>query len=176
MMSITTETIGTRQPLRPQIGRLRLRMKPAHRSCGYVQGAWWPQSTRLTAELPPLLAALTLRLGPIERVRYHDSDWSGPPHHIEGLHTDVVLDAADSPHAITVFGTEFGQLRLLVVPPYTDPHDAYTAVTTAASADDASTPDQLLGISPHRPQDHQLARLALHRWETEGGAVYAMGV
>jgi hypothetical protein len=176
-MSTITETITTRQPRRAQIGSLRLRLKPAHRSCGYVQGAWWPHSTRLTAELPALLAALTLRHGPIEKVRYHDSDWSSAPQHIESLHTNVALDAGEeSPHVITVFGTEVGRLTLLVVPPYTDPNDAYTAVTTAASANDASTPDQLLGISPRRPKDSQLARLALARWETEGGALYAMGV
>jgi hypothetical protein len=163
-MSITTENIATPRPLRSQIGRLRLRLKPAHRSCGYVQGAWWPHSTRLTAELPALLAALTLRLGPIDQVSYHEYDWSSPPQQIEHLKPNAVLDAnQESPHLITVYGPEFGQLTLLVIPPYTDPNDAYTAVTTAASANDASTPDQLLGISAHRATDRPHARLALHR-------------
>ena len=175
-MSTITERGRTPQPRRTQTGRLRLRLKSAHRSCGYVQGAWWPHSTQLTTELPPLLAALTLRHGPIDKVHYHDSDWSNASQHIESLHTDVALDACEeSPHVITVFGPEFGRLTLLVVPPYTDPNDAYTAVTTAASANDASTPDQLLGISPRRPRDSQLARLSLSRWETEGGARLGMG-
>jgi hypothetical protein len=152
-------------------------MKPAHRYCGYVQGAWWPRSTRLTTELPSLLAALALRYGPIDRVRFHESDWSRTPQRIRVLNTNVVLDPhEESPHLVTVFGPEFGRVTLLVVPPYTDPHDAYTAVTTAASADNASTPDQLLGISPHRTSDRRLARLALHRWETDGGALDEFGV
>jgi len=176
-MSLTTETTRARQPLRSEIGRLRLRLKPAHRSCGYVQGAWWPRATRLTTELPALLAALALRLGRIDRVTYHETDWSTTPQRIKHLDTNVALDPdEDSPHTITVFGEEFGRLTLLVVPAYTDPTDAYTTVTTAASVNDASTPEQLLGISPHRVTDRLHARHALHRWETEGGALYAIGI
>ena len=69
-MSTTTEHIGAARAHRPTIGTLRLRLKPAHRSCGFVQGGWWPQSTSLTVELPSLLKALSLRFGTIARVRY----------------------------------------------------------------------------------------------------------
>jgi hypothetical protein len=171
-MSVTIENIGTQPPLRSETGRLRLRLKPAHGSCGFVQGAWWPRSTRLRTELPSLLAALTLRLGPIDRVRYHQGDWSSAaPERIRHLATDVDLNAdEDAPYVITLFGNDFGRLALLVVPPYTDPNDAYTAVTTAASVDDASTPEQLLGIGPRRANDRLAARIALSRWATDGGA------
>lgn len=175
-MSITTDKTGAQQPLRSETRRLRLRLKPAHRCCGHVQGAWWPRSTRLTTELPSLLAALALRYGPIDRVRFHESDWSRTPRRIRVLNTNVLLDPQESPHLVTVFGPEFGRLTLLVVPPYTDPSDAYAAVIAAASADNASTPDQLLGISPRSTSDHRLARLALHRWETDAGALDELGV
>jgi hypothetical protein len=63
-----------------------------------------------------------------------------------------------------------GRLDLLVVPPYTEPAHAYNVVTTAASVDDASTPDQLLGIT-RRPDDRLLSPIALERWESDGGAL-----
>lgn len=168
-MSITADIVETSQPLR-STQRLRLRLKPAHRSCGHVQGAWWPHSTRLTAELPALLEVLAARLGPVQRVSYHDSNWSSTPRHSAVAGTDVaVADDADSPHTVTVIGEDFGRLTLLVIPPYTDPSEAYATVMTAADADDMSTANQLLGISPPRCKERKLARLALSRWETEGG-------
>ena len=57
-------SFGTAQARRSAIGYLRLRLKPAHRSCGFVQGAWWPRTDQLFTELPPLLAALAPRVGP----------------------------------------------------------------------------------------------------------------
>ena len=172
-MLATTEHIGTARAHRPTIGMLRLRLKPAHRSCGFVQGGWWPQSTKLATELPSLLEALSLRFGPIDRLRYHQSDWSPTPASIEHQGGDVILDASeDSQNVITVFGQRFGRLALLVVPPYTDADDAHTAMTTAASVGDASTPDQLLGISDcsllgiseRSATDRHRALSALQRW------------
>ncbi|MEB3979729.1 DUF5994 family protein [Mycobacterium sp. 663a-19] len=174
-MSATTEHIGAALAHRSAFGTLRLRFKSAHRTCGFVQGAWWPQSTRLSAELPSLLAALSLRFGVIDRVRYHQSDWSSAPSSLKHLGGDVILDASqDSPNVITVFGKKFGKLDLLVVPPYTRPSEAYTAMATAVSVDDASTPDQLLGINEHSAKNRDHARMALQRWESDGGALPAL--
>lgn len=171
-MSAITEYIGAARAPRPAMGTLRLRLKPVHRTCGFVQGAWWPRSTGLADELPSLLAALSLRFGAIGRVHYHQTDWLSTLPSIHHQHSDVILDASqDSPNVITVFGMQFGKLALLVIPPHTDASDAYTAMTTAASAGDASTPDQLLGISERsaKHRDHTLT--ALYRWECEGGAL-----
>jgi Family of unknown function (DUF5994) len=167
-MSATTEHIGAARAHRLTIGTLRLRLKPAHRSCGFVQGGWWPRSTRLPAELPSLLEALSLRLGPIDRLRYHQRDWSPTPPSIKHQGGNVILDASqDSPNVITVFGEQLGRLALLVVPPNTDADDAYAAMTTAASVGDASTPDQLLGISARSAKDRHHARIALQQWGCE---------
>jgi len=46
----------------------RLRLKPAAPAMGHVDGAWWPRTRDLTAELPALLAAVAARLGRIDRV------------------------------------------------------------------------------------------------------------
>ena len=55
---------------------LRLRLKPADRSCGLVQGAWWPRTDQLHIELPPLLAALAPRVGSVDRVIYDETSWA----------------------------------------------------------------------------------------------------
>jgi hypothetical protein len=55
---------------------LRLQLKPAHEAYGFVQGAWWPRSDQLGIELPPLLEALSARLGRIRRVIYDENSWA----------------------------------------------------------------------------------------------------
>ena len=171
-MSATTEHIGAARARGPAIGTLRLRLKPVHRSCGFMQGAWWPRSTRLAAELPSLLEALSLRLGTIDRVRYHQRDWSPTPPSIKHQGANVILDASqDSPNVITVFGKQLGRLALLVVPADTDADadDAYAAMATAASVGDASTPDRLLGFSARSARDRHHARIALQQWDCAMG-------
>lgn len=87
--------------------------------------------------------------------------------------TEVTVDA-EWPHTVTVFGEGFGRLTLLVIPPYTEPSEAYATVITAAGGDDVSTPDQLLWISAPGWTRRTPTRFALHRWETEGGSLYAV--
>ncbi|HZQ33917.1 MAG TPA: DUF5994 family protein [Mycobacterium sp.] len=150
---------------------MRLRLKPAHRTCGYVQGAWWPETTRLNDELPALLHTLSLRLGQIDRVSYHAADWSPIPQSDNGIDYSGILDDEESPNVVSVYGPRFGKLALLVVPPFTEASRAYQAVTQAASVNDASTPAQLLGTGASSTRDHRECLRALHRWEAEGGAV-----
>jgi Family of unknown function (DUF5994) len=170
-MLTITENIPVASARRPAIGTLRMQLKPAHRSCGFVQGAWWPRSTELASELPSLLAALSLRLGSIDSVRYHESNWSPAPLSIKHQGDRVIVSAHQEwPNVVSVFGPRFGRLELLVVPPYTEPTHAYNVVMTAASVNDASTPDQLLGIT-RRADDRLLSPIALERWESDGGAV-----
>ncbi len=170
-MVTISENIPHASARRPAMGTLRLRLKPAHRYCGFVQGAWWPRSRELTSELSSLLAALTLRVGSIDSVLYHESNWSPTPLSVKLQDDLVILSAGQEwPNVVSVFGPRFGRLDLLVVPPHTEPAHAYDAVTTAASVNDASTPDQLLGIT-RRSDNRLLSPIALERWESDGGAV-----
>ena len=57
----------------------RLRLKPKAPLSGFVDGAWWPHSEDLTAELPDLLSVLSVRLGPISRLSYNLTEWSNAP-------------------------------------------------------------------------------------------------
>jgi hypothetical protein len=155
-MLTITENMPDTSPRRRATGTLRLRLKPAHRLCGFVQGAWWPRSTELGSELPSLLAALSLRIGSIDSVVYHEGDWSPAPNSIKHQGDQVILGAHQEwPNVISLYGPRFGRLDLLVVPPYTESTHAYNVVTTAASVNDTSTPDQLLEITRSQRQMQQ---------------------
>lgn len=172
-MSTSTPTTTAAQTGPSTAVGLRLRLKPAHRACGFVQGAWWPQSTDLARELPALLRALSLRLGGVDRVIYDENSWTSAPLPIEVSGHSVILDGSgdQSTNTLSVIGDQFGKVSLLVGPPYTNPTRAYTTVMTAAKPDDASTPDELLGIGPHEARDRRMALIAHQRWESEGGAL-----
>ena len=133
----------------PTVSRgLRLRLKSAHPSCGSVQGAWWPRSDQLHTELPLLLTALSSRVGSVDRVIYDETSWAPASSRMEFRGRSVVLEGShnESADTLSVIGEGFGRLVLLIVPPYTNPTRAYTAVMTASKPDDVSSPDELLGI------------------------------
>ena len=176
-MSAPTLTFQTTQARRSGIGNLRLRLKPAHQPSGSVQGAWWPRSTQLTTELPLLLAALSPRMGTVDRIIYDETSWAPASLRMEFRGRSIILEGSSdkSTNILSVIGEGFGRLVLLVVPPYTNPTLAYTAVMTASKPDDVSTPDELLGIGPREAEDRRLALLAQQRWESEGGALRRLG-
>lgn len=126
-MLTITEKIADAPARRPALGTLRMQLKPAHRSCGFVQGAWWPRSTDLTSELPSLLAALSLRLGSIDSVHYHEDDWSPSPLSIKHQGDQVILSAhQDWPNVVSVFGPRFGRLDCWWYPPTPSPRTPTT--------------------------------------------------
>lgn len=173
-MTTTMERTATApaRPRRPRIATLRMQLKPAHQACGHVQGAWWPRSTLLIPELAPLLAALTSRFGPIDRVQYHGDDWGPVPQQVEHADGAIVLESNGRPNVVSVTGARFGTLTLLVVPPYTDASIAYNVVMATANALDSSTPEQLLlGTSMQPTTDTTISPVTLERWEADGGAL-----
>jgi hypothetical protein len=130
------------------------------------------RSTGASLQHRQMVAALSLRVGSIDSVLYHESDWSPAPLSIKHQGDQVILGTHQEwPNVVSLFGPRFGRLDLLVVPPHTEPAHAYNAVTTAASVNDASTPDQLLGIGARRADGPLLSPVALQRWESDGGAV-----
>ena len=176
-MSAQVLSFQTTQARRSGIGNLRLRLKPAYRSGGSVQGAWWPRTDQLHTELPLLLVALWPRVGAVDKVIYDELSWAPASLRMEFRGRSVILEGSNtaSTNILTVVGEDFGRMVLLVVPPYTNPTRAYTVVMTASSPDDVSTPEELLGIGPREAQDRRLALFAQRRWESEGGALRRMG-
>ena len=176
-MSAPTLSVGTAQARRSRIGYLRLRLKPADRSCGPVQGAWWPRTDQLHTELPPLLTALAPRTGAVDRIIYDETRWAPASLRMEFRGRSIILEGSStaSTNTLSVIDKGFSPLVLLIVPPYTNPTRAYTAVMTASKPSDLSSPDDLLGIGPREAQHRRLALMAHQRWESEGGALRRRG-
>jgi len=128
----------------------RLKLKPKAPACGYVDGAWWPRSRDLSVELPALLRVLTIRLGAVERVGYHLSDWDAPtPRRINLDGTIVRLAGYRAPPRNTIDVLARAQtLTLLVVAPQASAQDAHRAMTAAGQRANTATADELLGLAP----------------------------
>jgi hypothetical protein len=113
--------------------RSRLMLKPKSPTSGFVDGAWWPASDDLVAELPHLLEALTPRLGSISRVIYRIGEWVVEPRKVY-VHDDMVrLDGYryQPPATIEVQGVHGARTILLVVPPTTGPPEALATMRCA---------------------------------------------
>jgi hypothetical protein len=127
----------------------RLRLKPKAPSSGYVDGAWWPHSDDLTAELPDLLAVLSVRLGRISRVIYKLDEWATAPAKLATAGRSVRLDGyrRHPVSTVEVLGLNQQKILLLVVSPQADPDQAHAVMMTAAGPNNALTVDSLLTVS-----------------------------
>ncbi len=123
----------------------RLRLKPKAPSSGYVDGAWWPHSDDLPIELPDLLAVLSVRLGPIDRVTYHLAEWAETPTKLRIGQRDVRLSGyyRQPVNTVEVLGAN-QKIVLLVVPPRSDPDQAHHTMMAAAAPNNSATIDHLL--------------------------------
>jgi hypothetical protein len=133
----------------PPVQTPRLRLKPKAPQSGYVDGAWWPHSDDLTAELPDLLSVLSVRLGPISRVIYRVDEWAKPPTKFATGGRTVRLDGyrLQPVNTVEVLGLNRAKIVLLVVSPHADPDQAHAIMMTAAGPSNASTVESLLMTS-----------------------------
>jgi hypothetical protein len=124
----------------------RLRLKPKAASTGHVDGAWWPHSDNLLMELPDLLAVLSVRLGPIDRVTYNFADWAAAPTKFPTGGDTVRLSGfyQQQVNTLEVIGINRTKLVLLVVPSRTEPEHAHDIMMSAATPKDTSTVEYLL--------------------------------
>ena len=124
----------------------RLRLKPKGSTAGSVDGAWWPHSDDLPVELPDLLAVLSIRLGPIDRVTYNFADWATAPAKFPTGDEMVGLSGyyQQPGNTIQVVGVDCAKLVLLVVPTRTEAEHAHDIMMSAAGPNNASTIDGLL--------------------------------
>lgn len=128
---------------------LRLKLKPKAPATGYVDGAWWPRSQDLSAELPALLAVLAVRLGRVRRVSYNLGAWNPAPRQIDvdgrpvrlgGFHSQVA-------HTVDVIALDQPPITLLVVPPETTEEIAHDVLLRAAKRDNVDSIDELLTLN-----------------------------
>lgn len=130
---------------------VRLRMDPQPSRTTVLDGAWWPRSTDLVAELPALVSALAELRGQITHVLLNAAEWDLPHPARAGTGRRAVRlgwYTAQPAGLITVI-SDFGRDRfdLLVVPPDASPASADIALAGATDpADRRRTPELLTGI------------------------------
>jgi hypothetical protein len=117
-------------------------LKPKAPSTGHVDGAWWPHSEDLPIELPDLLAVLSVRLGPIDRVTYNFADWAAAPAEFDTVRLSGYYQQQGN--TVEVIGVNRSKLVLLVVPSRTEPEHAHDIMMSAATPKNASTVECLL--------------------------------
>ncbi|MGW7538276.1 DUF5994 family protein [Amycolatopsis sp. NPDC054798] len=155
----------------PAIARLRL--KPPRSASGSVDGAWWPRSGDLAAEVPGLAAALADAIGPLWRVAFPLSAWAATSRRMIFQGRMVRLEGfrSQNPHLVHATGGNMRRVTLLVVPPQTAAAAAGRALAAAADQNNEARPETILdesAVLPRRwlpaPREGELAR-----WESEGG-------
>jgi hypothetical protein len=165
--------VGQRKP--PPAHTLRLRLKPKASQSGYVDGAWWPRSDDLATELPDLLAVLSVRLGPVDRVIFNRNEWAIPSADLATGGRRVRLDGyrLQPANTVEVLGLNRNKIALLVVPPNAHPDKAHATLTAAAAPSDDSTVDRLLVVSAREREIRTQATDAQERWRSAGNEARA---
>ncbi|MFF8094588.1 DUF5994 family protein [Streptomyces sp. NPDC016675] len=134
---------GVHEDVRPGYALLRLRTTESRE--GVLDGAWWPRSRDVRAELPALVDALTGHVGPITRVGLDATAW-------EGLTTRIVVDGrvvhidsfAVGDDTVLLTRGDRDVFSLLVVPPETAPEAARAAMAQAVRSDNITRAEQIL--------------------------------
>jgi hypothetical protein len=88
----------------------RLMFPPSPTAQGVVDGSWWPRTRDPAVELPALIAAVTDRLGKVDRIALNADAWDTRPQRITTSGQPVVrLDWSGDwdAHTIRVTGGDF---------------------------------------------------------------------
>lgn len=153
----------------------RLSLTPKTTLAGRLDGAWWPRSRDLAAELPALVDALEGRWGRITRVLVNPGHWPVVPHKVAV--TGHVLHAGwfteQDPNKIILLSYTTGRCDLLVIPPETEPASAARLLTAAALPGSTLAAGSLMSGEAATSRRIREARNGEDAWESEGGAAPA---
>ncbi|MET4656482.1 hypothetical protein ABID80_000174 [Streptomyces sp. PvP037] len=134
---------GVHTAVRPGCALLRLETTASRE--GVLDGAWWPRSRDIGAELPALLSALTEHLGPLTRVGLDAAAWEGLPTRIVVDDRVVHIDSFPvSDDTVLITRGENDLFSLLLVPPDATPEAARAAMAQAVVAGNPSTAARIL--------------------------------
>lgn len=167
----TYEAPGSAQPL-------RLSLIPVGSASARIDGAWWPYSRDLAAELPALTHELDVRWDRITRVTVNPTYWPVIPHKVQ-VNGHVVkvgwFKEEQDPHQLMLLSYRLGRWDLLVIPPQTPPATAAWLLSAAADPLRTSTGSQLMEEAERRVAGRtQEAPEAT--WDSEGGSIAAPAV
>lgn len=136
----------------------RLRLKPARPVAvngGIVDGAWWPRSRDLAAELPALFDALAVRLGGVEQMAYNLTEWEAVSRRATDQNVRLVGFRDQAANTVGLTGPAGNRLVLLVIPPETSSVDARDVSMAAAGPENADSVNALLARRGTRRFPHQ---------------------
>ncbi|MFD9406077.1 DUF5994 family protein [Streptomyces sp. NPDC059989] len=166
---------GTRTAARPA----RLSLTLNSRLAGQLDGAWWPYSRDLEAELPALAAALDEPWGRITRVSVNPGRWPVIPHtvpvdgrtvHVDGRTVHVGWFTEQDPDKLILLSYTVGRWDLLVIPPETEPAAAARLMAAATVPGSVLTAGVLMANEAVIGRGVRDARRREATWEDEGGA------
>lgn len=129
---------------------IRLRLEPGLTRKNAVDGAWWPTSRDLVAELPGLVAAMPRSAGAVERVAFGRAWWDPVPRRTRGwvdgrrIALGGFVPFADGIVWVATSTTGYTPIFLLVVPPDTAPERAADILRRAGDPENHEGPDDLL--------------------------------
>ncbi|WP_404953557.1 DUF5994 family protein [Streptomyces sp. 147326] len=150
----------------------RLSLTPKTTLAGQLDGAWWPRSRDLEAELPALAAALDEPWGRITRVTVNPTRWPVVPHTVAvaGRMLHVGWFTEQDPDKLILLSYTVGRWDLLVIPPETEPVAAARLMAAAAVPGSVLTADVLMANETVIGRGIRDARRREAAWEGEGGA------
>ncbi|WP_329126328.1 DUF5994 family protein [Streptomyces sp. NBC_01465] len=179
---MTATTTSTRTTLPPVTPVARLALKSLTGS-GLLDGAWWPRSRDLAAELPALADVLDPLWGRITRVAVNPMFWPVVPRKV--AIRDRVLKVGWftpelDPHKLLLLSYSTGRWDLLVIPPETGAAAAARLMAAACAVDGpALTATDFIAAETARHHDvaeGDRLQSAQAWWEYEGGAASTRAV
>jgi len=126
-------------------GTAVVRLETTHDRQGVLDGAWWPRSRDIAAELPALIAALTEHLGPVTRIGLDAAAWEELPTRLVVADRVVRIDSFPvGDDTVLITRGDQDHFSLLVIPPHAAPDAARAAMAEAVRADNVTQAEQIL--------------------------------
>jgi hypothetical protein len=150
----------------------RLSLAPTDSAPALLDGAWWPRSRDLEAELPSLTAVLDPLWGRITRITVNPTQWPVIPRKVTVAGHVVKVgwfrDEQD-PNELLLLSYRAGRWNLLVVPPQTAPDSAAWLMAAASDPRGVSTASRLMEEAARLRTLRDADRAVEAVWESEGG-------
>ncbi|MFB6847874.1 DUF5994 family protein [Streptomyces sp. NPDC056373] len=163
----TTEADDRLSSLSPRLSLVPIGSAPA-----LLDGAWWPRSRDLEAELPSLTAVLEPLWGRITRVTVNPTQWPVIPRKVpvagRVVHVGWFRDQQD-PHELLLLSYHVGRWNLLVVPPQTAPDSAAWLMAAASDPRGRSSASRLMEEAARLRTLRDADRAVEAVWDSEGG-------
>ncbi|WP_405895643.1 DUF5994 family protein [Streptomyces sp. NBC_00104] len=151
---------------------LRLSLAPVGSVPALLDGAWWPRSRDLGAELLSLTAVLDPLWGRITRVTVNPVHWPVVPRKVL-VHGHVVkvgwFLSEQDPHELLLLSYRTGRWNLLVVPPRTPAVSAAWLMAAASDPLGTSTASRLMEEAARLRALSDTDRAGQAVWDSEGG-------